>query len=79
MDLLPLDGAALLLRRRRLPEENPVEQGARVTEPTQLNMLSEIPPVFVCKIDESAGQREDHENTQLTELPGDTFEEIFQR
>ncbi len=47
-----------------------------MTEPTQLNMLSEIPPVFVCEIDESAGQRE---NTQLTELPGDTFEEIFQR
>ncbi len=50
-----------------------------MTEPTQLNMLSEIPLVFACEIDESAGQREEHENTQLTELPGDTFEDIFKR
>ncbi len=48
-----------------------------MTEPIQLNMLADIPPVYVCEIDESAGQREDHENTQLTELPGDTFEDIF--
>ncbi len=50
-----------------------------VSEPTQLNLLADIPPVFACEIDESAGQSEDHENTQLTELPGDTFEDIFKR
>ncbi len=30
MDLLALDGTTLLLRRRRLPEEDTVEEGARV-------------------------------------------------
>lgn len=37
--------------------------------------------VFACNIDESVGHAElleaDHRATQLTELPGHTFEDIF--
>ncbi len=48
-----------------------------MTEPTQLNLLAEIPPVFVCEIDESAGLKDETPRTQLTELPGDNWEDIF--
>ncbi len=47
-------------------------------EPTQLNILAEQQPVFACVIDESAGLAEDEQRkTQLTDLPGDTWEDLF--
>jgi hypothetical protein len=48
-----------------------------MTEPAQLNLLSEIPPVYECEIGESAGVKDEEPRTQLTELPGDNFEDIF--
>ena len=45
----------------------------------QLDLFAE--PLFECVIDESAGQADDREyqrKTQMTELPGSTFEDIFQ-
>ncbi len=42
MDLLPLDSAALLLRRRRLPEEDTVEEGAGVSELVRIEELIDV-------------------------------------
>ncbi len=39
MDLLSLDGPALLLRRRGLPEEDTVEEGARMTAARKVEIV----------------------------------------
>lgn len=48
------------------------------SSPAQLDVFEE--PVFVCaidEIDESAGLADEERSSQISELPGESFEDIF--
>ncbi len=78
MDLLALDGAALLLRRRRLPEKDTVEKGTRVNATTTLTLrraeVSFLLGAIRNRIDEAEESLEEALDAEGVEFEKDTLD-----